>query len=211
MRCLAIQSLSVPIMQPGTGGITLCTTVSTPMNSGLSATRKTICFFSKVRRRVKGARRAIKLAKNVRQPLVVAGGNRFDLLKVGGFWDSLRSDIRFVGEIGGEQKASIFSNSKALIFPIDWEEPFGLVMVEALMSGTPVVATRRGSVPEIINEKVGAIFDADDDFPEALDIALKCSPDDCRQWAQEKFSIQVCAKNYLDHYRKYLSGVIFFD
>lgn len=169
-----------------------------------------LLFFSKVRRRVKGARRALKLAKCERQSLVVAGGSRFDLLKVGGFWDSLRPGVQFLGEIGGVQKAKYFSEAKALVFPIDWEEPFGLVMIEALMSGTPVVATRRGSVPEIVHEKVGAIFETDDEFPRALAQALACSPEDCRYWAQENFSMQVCARNYLDLYGKYLSGDVVF-
>lgn len=170
-----------------------------------------LLFFSKVRRRVKGARRALKLAKDVNESLVVAGGYRLDLIKVGGLLDSLRPGIKFVGEAGGTKKASLFSNAKALVFPIDWEEPFGLVMIESLMSGTPVIATPRGSVPELIPHQVGALFSSDDEFPEAMERALACSPHACRDWAMVKFSSKVCAQNYLNLYERVVDGESIFD
>lgn len=169
-----------------------------------------LLFFSKVRRRVKGARRALKLAKQQKQSLVVAGGYRLDLLKVGGLIDSLRPGVHFVGEIGGPDKAACFADAKALLFPIDWEEPFGLVMIEALMSGTPVIATPRGSVPELINDKVGALFDRDEDFAAALAHATACKPLDCREWALANFSSQVCAENYFKLYQRVVNGEIVF-
>jgi glycosyltransferase involved in cell wall biosynthesis len=165
-----------------------------------------LLFFSKVRRRVKGARRALKLARDARQPLWVAGGYRFDLLKVGGLLDSLRPGVRFLGEIGGMEKARCFAQAKALLFPIDWEEPFGLVVVEALMSGSPVIATPRGSMPELINERVGALFGTDEDFSAALDQAFACKPSDCRDWAMTHFSSRICAKNYLQLYERVLQN-----
>lgn len=165
-----------------------------------------LLFFSKVRRRVKGARRALSLAKAHNQPLVVAGGYRLDLLKVGGLIDSLRPGVHFLGEIGGREKANCFAEAKALLFPIDWEEPFGLVMIEALMSGTPVVATPRGSVPELVNDRVGALFERDDEFADALAHALSCQPRDCRAWAIEYFSSRVCAENYFKLYQRVLNG-----
>lgn len=165
-----------------------------------------LLFFSKVRRRVKGARRALKLAKAHDQNLVVAGGYRLDLLKVGGLLDSLRPGVHFVGELGGADKAACFANAKALLFPIEWEEPFGLVMIEALMSGTPVVATPRGSVPELINAQVGALFDSDAAFGGALAHALSCKPSDCRDWAVSRFSSRVCAESYLALYERVVQG-----
>ena len=164
-----------------------------------------LLFFSKVRRRVKGARRALQLAKDNQQALMVAGGYRFDLFKVGGFWNSLRPGVRFLGELGGLEKARRFAEAKALLFPIDWEEPFGLVMIEALMSGTPVIATPRGSVPELINSEVGAMFEKDEDFPQALAHALKCEPRRCREWAITHFSSRVCATNYLALYERVIA------
>jgi glycosyltransferase involved in cell wall biosynthesis len=173
--------------------------------------RNHLLFFSKVRRRVKGARRALKLARDNQQSLWVAGGYRFDLLKVGGLLDSLRPSVRFLGELGGIEKARCFAQAKALLFPIEWEEPFGLVVVEALMSGTPVIATPRGSMPELINERVGALFEKDEDFAAALDHAFFCKPSDCRDWALAHFSSGVCAKNHLDLYERVLQSDVVFS
>lgn len=165
-----------------------------------------LLFFSKVRRRVKGAKRALELAKAYDQPLVVAGGYRLDLLKVGGFMESLRKDVTFLGEISGEKKALCFAQAKALLFPIDWNEPFGLVMIESLLSGTPVIATARGSTPELVNSDVGAFFERDEEFGDALAHALTCRPSVCRDWAVTHFSSSVCAQNYLKVYERVLNG-----
>lgn len=169
-----------------------------------------LLFFSKVRRRVKGARRALRLAKSHNQAMVVAGGFRFDLLKVGGLLDSLRPGVSFRGELGGTEKALVFAQAKALLFPIDWEEPFGLVVVESLMSGTPVIATRRGSLPELINDKVGAFFETDEQFSAALSQAQSCRPSDCRDWAMAHFSSAICAQNYLRLYEQVIQDQAFF-
>ena len=103
---------------------------------------------------------------------------------------------------GGIEKAIQFSQAKALLFPIQWEEPFGLVVIEALLSGTPVIATRRGSMPELINDRVGYIFDEDEEFPEALSHATSCKSSDCRDWAMNYFSSSVCSQNYLALYER---------
>lgn len=169
-----------------------------------------LLFFSKIRRRVKGAQRALNLALRLNKKIFFAGGYRFDFIKVGGFFKTFSPLVSVLGEIGGAKKATYFSQAQALIFPIDWEEPFGLVVIEALMSGTPVVATRRGSLTELINPKVGAFFESDDEFEDALNHALKCSPEDCRKWAIENFSSKVCAKNHIELYKKVISGKVIF-
>lgn len=165
-----------------------------------------LLFLSLIRRKDKGARRAIRLARRYNMPTIFAGGTRLDLIKSGGFLESFHSCLKFVGKVAGEEKAEYFSNAKAFIFPIDWEEPFGLVLIESLMSGTPVIATPRGAVPELINSDVGALFTDDDRFPEALEKALSCSPKRCRDWAITHFSSTVSASNYLRLYERILSG-----
>ncbi|TCD48926.1 glycosyltransferase [Chlorobium sp. N1] len=165
-----------------------------------------LLFFSLIRRRAKGAERAIRLARRYGHRTVFAGGTRLDLLKGGGFLESFRPGLKFVGKVAGEEKAELFSNAQALLFPISWEEPFGLVLVESLLSGTPVVATPRGAVPEIVTPEVGALFSTDEEFPEALERATACSPSDCRDWAMANFSSAVCARNYLTLYERLLSG-----
>lgn len=83
-------------------------------------------------------------------------------------------------------------------------------MIEALMSGTPVIATPRGSVPELINDKVGALFERDEDFASALAHAVACKPEDCRAWALANFSSKACAENYCHLYQRVVSGEVIF-
>ncbi|MDM0108810.1 glycosyltransferase family 4 protein [Variovorax sp. J22R24] len=109
--------------------------------------------------------------------------------------------IDYVGEIGDEQKSGFLGNARALLFPIDWPEPFGLVMIEAMACGTPVIAWRRGSVPEIIDEGVtGFIVD---DVPQAAD-AVKAARDlprgRIRQVFEERFTAQAMARRYAELY-----------
>ncbi|NTV97641.1 MAG: glycosyltransferase family 4 protein [Chlorobiaceae bacterium] len=165
-----------------------------------------LLFIALIRRRVKGAERAIHLARRYRFPVLFAGGSRIDLLKAGGLLSSFHPLLTFVGKVAGQEKARYFSDAKALLFPIFWEEPFGLVLIESLMSGTPVIATPRGSVPELIPAEVGALFTDDDMFPEALEKAQSCSPHLCREWAMTYFTSSICATNYLKLYERILSG-----
>ena len=165
-----------------------------------------LLFLSLIRRKDKGAARAIELARRYAMPTVFAGGTRFDLLKSGGFFKSFHPMVKFVGKVAGREKAEYFASAKALLFPINWEEPFGLVLIESLMSGTPVIATPMGAVPELITPDVGALFSDDDMFGDALERALSCSPKVCRDWAVTNFSSSVCAANYFTLYERILSG-----
>src|SRR5436189_2998130 len=77
--------------------------------------------------------------------------------------------VEFVGEVGGSAKSEFLGNALALLFPIDWPEPFGLVMIEAMACGTPVVARRHGSVPEILRDGVnGLMGETVEDLVEAV-------------------------------------------
>jgi glycosyltransferase involved in cell wall biosynthesis len=81
--------------------------------------------------------------------------------------------------------------------PIQWDEPFGMVMIEALASGTPVVALRRGAVPEIVEDGVnGFICDEPDQLPAAIERASEIDPDTCRQVVEKRFSLQAMARGY---------------
>ncbi len=111
--------------------------------------------------------------------------------------------VTFVGEIGDEAKNHFIGNARALLMPIDWPEPFGLVMIEAMACGTPVIAYDRGSVPEIIDEGVtGCIVHSQE---EAIAAARNIGAIDrrrCRQVFEQRFSAHVMAKRYLDVYRE---------
>lgn len=109
--------------------------------------------------------------------------------------------IVYAGAVNDEQKKPLYSSARAFLMPIDWEEPFGLVMVEALASGTPVVAFHRGSVPEIISHgKTGFVVRDAEEMAEAVREIEKIRPGDCRREAGKRFSPSVAAEKYLRLY-----------
>lgn len=109
--------------------------------------------------------------------------------------------IRYIGNLSGKRKLSFFAEAKAFLFPIDWEEPFGMVLIESLACGTPVVAMNRGSVPEIIEHgKNGFIANSVKEFGEYMQRVGEIDPLVCRQTVEQKFSVQKMAQRYLAHY-----------
>ena len=166
-----------------------------------------VLFLSKVSRRVKGIDVALRLARRMGFRLVVAGGTRFGLRKTGGLWDSLRADAHFLGEVGGQRKAELLAGARALLFPIRWDEPFGIVVAEALISGTPVITTPRGSMPELMTPEVGFLCDDEVAMEDALRRVGEISPEACRARAQAHFTSDVCARKYVSYYERAVQGL----
>jgi len=112
----------------------------------------------------------------------------------------LPSDFEVLGEITLEEKVSLLRRAKAVLFPIDWPEPFGLVMTEAMACGTPVIATPRGSVPEVVADGVtGWIVDVEDYPAQAADRLTRLSEIDplaCRDRVQRLFSKEAMVAGY---------------
>jgi glycosyltransferase involved in cell wall biosynthesis len=109
--------------------------------------------------------------------------------------------VEFIGEIGEREKGEFLGNARALLFPIDWPEPFGLVMIEAMACGTPVVAFRSGSVPEVIEEGVtGFVVDNLDDAVEAAEQAIDLDRRTCRAAFERRFSAARMANDYVRVY-----------
>jgi glycosyltransferase involved in cell wall biosynthesis len=152
---------------------------------------------------VKGALRAVETAQVTGLPLVMA-------VKVASpveerHWDEdvlpqMPADATVLGEIRIEEKVDLLSRARAVLFPIDWEEPFGLVMTEAMACGTPVIATPRGSVPEVIVDgETGFIVPVEDYAEHAAD-ALKrlddINPKACRERVERHFSKEAMVTGY---------------
>jgi glycosyltransferase involved in cell wall biosynthesis len=114
--------------------------------------------------------------------------------------------VDFIGEIGGEDRNRFLGEASALLFPIDWPEPFGLVMIEALACGTPVVAMRRGSVPEVIADgRTGFIVDSVDEMVDAVRALPRIDRRACRADVERRFSDVRMAIAYERVYRAVLA------
>jgi glycosyltransferase involved in cell wall biosynthesis len=114
-----------------------------------------------------------------------------------------QSLVEMIGEVGGQTKDEFLGNALALLFPIDWEEPFGLVMIEAMACGTPVIAFRRGSVPEVMADGVtGYVVDNVDQAVQAVGKLDTISREDCRQFFESHFDAARMANDYLEVYRR---------
>lgn len=150
--------------------------------------------------------RAIEIAKRAGMPLKIAAkvddGDRAyyeaEIRKL--LHDPL---VEFVGEIGEREKSDFLGNAYALLFPIDWPEPFGLAMIEAMACGTPVIAYRMGSVPEIIeDETTGYLVEDLDSAVKAVELAGALDRRVCRHVFEQRFSARRMCLDYLAIYRQ---------
>jgi glycosyltransferase involved in cell wall biosynthesis len=115
--------------------------------------------------------------------------------------------VTFIGEIGEKDKGAFLGDALALLFPIDWPEPFGLVVIEAMANGTPVIAFKRGSVPEVIDHGVtGFVVDSINEALAAIPLAKVLDRSAIRRRFEERFSVERMARDYLDLYREVLRG-----
>lgn len=109
--------------------------------------------------------------------------------------------IEYVGEVRDEAKLKFVSKAKALLFPIDWEEPFGMSVIEANACGTPVVAYKRGAMRELIDHGVnGFLADTESQFKKYMQRVDEINPADCRRVVEKRFSAPVMAASYVDRY-----------
>src|SRR5206468_698622 len=106
----------------------------------------------------------------------------------------------------GWAKAKLFANARAFLYPIRWDEPFGLVVIESLLAGTPVIATPRGSMPELVAPDVGFLASSDEDFGAAFEAVGSINPRRCRDYAAENFPIEKSAAQYVELFHRILDG-----
>jgi glycosyltransferase involved in cell wall biosynthesis len=151
---------------------------------------------------------AIEIARRAGLPLaIVAKVDRADRSYYRTRIKPLLKDpmIEFIGEIGDSDKGAFLGDAMALLFPIDWPEPFGLVLIEAMANGTPVIAFGRGSVPEIIDHGVtGFIVDSVDEAVAAIPLAKTLDRRAIRRRFEERFSVERMARDYVMLYSEIL-------
>ncbi|MTE22188.1 glycosyltransferase [Streptomyces sp. TRM43335] len=109
----------------------------------------------------------------------------------------LGDGVEWLGEVGGVRKKELLARARCLLFPLRWEEPFGMVMIEAMACGTPVVTLRRGSVPEVVEDgATGLVRDDPAELPEALEAVGDLDPARCRKSVVERFRPEIMAAGY---------------
>lgn len=125
------------------------------------------------------------------------------------YWDEkiramveVHSNVEYIGEINEHEKAAFLGDASALLFPVDWPEPFGLVMIEAMACGTPVVAFRRGSVPEIIEDGTsGFIVDTIEQAVFAVQRISSLDRAKVRATFERRFTVERMAQDYAEIYQ----------
>jgi glycosyltransferase involved in cell wall biosynthesis len=156
----------------------------------------------------KRADRAIEIAKRAGMKIKIAA--KVDKADEKYFDKEIRHlldepHVEYLSEIGEKEKGPLLANAKALLFPIDWPEPFGMVLIEAMACGTPIIAYAHGSVPEIIEHgKTGFVVNSMDKAVEALRNIHLISREECRATFEKRFSDIVMAQNYMRLYERTL-------
>jgi glycosyltransferase involved in cell wall biosynthesis len=144
---------------------------------------------------IKGYRWAVAGARRTRHRLLIAGGWR----------PSFSRFVRYLGEVDGARKRELLAGARCVWMPALWNEPFGLTLIEPLFSGTPVLGTRWGALPEILTPEVGALCDTMEEMIEASRTIASRSPEACRAHAERYFSHVVMAGAYAEAYRQVIA------
>jgi glycosyltransferase involved in cell wall biosynthesis len=158
----------------------------------------------------KGAHTAIQVAERLGANLIMAGKVNEGPEKeyyAAEVEPHLTETIHFRGEVAHDAKVQLYAHARCTLFPIQWPEPFGLVMIESMAAGTPVVAFRRGSVPEVIEHgRTGFIVDSLDEMIEAVRRIDEIDPRECRRVAEERFALEPFVAAHEAAYQRVLSG-----
>ncbi len=158
----------------------------------------------------KGVDRAIDIARRSGVPLLIAA--KVDRVDEVYFHDRIKpmlgGNVEYIGEIQEHEKQAFLGSALALLFQIDWPEPFGLAMIEAMACGTPVIARNRGSISEVVDHGVtGFIVEEIDDAVQCVHTAAVLDRRVCRETFERRFSVQRMAHDYLKVYRSLIPSL----
>ncbi|WP_163514104.1 glycosyltransferase [Gelidibacter japonicus] len=173
--------------------------------------KKEILFFLGRIENVKGTKEAIEVALMTQEKLVIAGNissgfEDYFELSIKPFLDNHL--ISYVGPINDDKKLELFQKSKAFLFPIKWEEPFGIVMAEALACGVPVIGFNRGSVPEVVKSGInGFIVEDVNGMADAVNRLNEVNLETVRKDAVKRFSVESISSEYIRLYEQKLHGL----
>ena len=155
--------------------------------------------------RVKNVRGAIKIINQTnKEKLKVLGGKRLNINM--GFRFTISQRIRFCGMVGGEKKLSLLNESKGLVFPVLWHEPFGLALTESLYFGCPVFGTPYGSLSEIVQPDIGFLSNNSAALAEEMENSEQFSKQLCHEYATDIFNSKIMTEKYLEKYELVLNG-----
>jgi len=167
-----------------------------------------LCFLGRIAP-IKGVHIAIDVAKRAGIPLKIAGEIQPMFQE---YFDTMVKphldgrSVEYIGEVDLEMKNQLLGNSRGLLFPIQWEEPFGLVMLEAMACGTPVFAMPGGAVPEIVKSGVSGEVSQDAEEMAAAIASSSYAPGTIRGWVEHNFSVELMVQHYIELYESIVSG-----
>ncbi|HOZ30473.1 MAG TPA: glycosyltransferase [Bacteroidales bacterium] len=161
-------------------------------------------FLANAAWKVKNLKGAINVCKLADEKLSVLGGKRINFKM--GFRFTVSSSVKFYGMVGGNKKFDMINASKGLIFPVLWDEPFGLAIPESLYYGCPVFGTPYGSLPELVKKDIGFLSDSSREIANAITNLEHYNPKLISEYAVTEFNSSKMAGNYLKLYEKVISG-----
>jgi glycosyltransferase involved in cell wall biosynthesis len=169
----------------------------------LARPRKWLHFLGNAAWKVKNLRGAMEVARDADEILAVLGGYRLNFKR--GFRLTLSPRVKFFGMVGGQQKIDLLSVSRGLVFPVIWDEPFGLAVIESLYFGCPVFASSRGSLPELVTGDTGFLSNDLAELASAIR-ERRFDAAACHEHARSRFSAHRMASDYLLKYQQVVSG-----
>lgn len=170
----------------------------------LNNKRRYLHFLAKAAWKIKNVKAAIRIAQKSKEQVQVMGGHRINLNM--GVRITLTPRARFCGFVDDAQKAKVMNESKGLLFPVLWHEPFGLSLTESLYFGCPVFGTPYGSLPEIITKEVGFLSNNEAELVQAVLGAGDFNKTRCHEYARDVFDAKTMTLKYVKRYEKVLNG-----